>query len=131
MSGQMGKYNINDAGEKGCTVLPTLLHARSFKHYLVSCTRSCGLTKVYRLGNAKSNALPECQIARLQVLANKLFPSKFWPIPFWIDTLCIPLRDAEARAAAIAQMVSRDPGSSAPQRLESVHISPAAPVCME
>lgn len=38
------------------------------------------------------------------MLANKLFPSEFWPVPFWVDTLCLPIKDPEARKKAISQM---------------------------
>jgi len=56
------------------------------------------------MGNAQENALYECQIARLQILVNKLYPARYWPIPFWIDTFCIPVDDPETRKIAIAQM---------------------------
>lgn len=39
-----------------------------------------------------------------QVLANKLFPSDCWPVPFWIDSLCLPVTNHEARRIAIAEM---------------------------
>jgi hypothetical protein len=43
------------------------------------------------LGNWCENSLPLCQLARLQDLSNSLFPSSHPPVPFWIDTACIPL----------------------------------------
>lgn len=56
------------------------------------------------LGNAERNALPECQVGRLQVLVNRLFPPEYWPVPFWVDTHCIPATDEQARRMAIGNM---------------------------
>ena len=62
------------------------LHARHARRYVaISHVRSQGL------GNSYSNSLPMCQISRLQSLVDKLDPSIPGPVPFWIDTLCIPL----------------------------------------
>ena len=58
-------------------------HAR--RYVAISHVRSQGL------GNSYSNSLPMCQILRLQSLVNELYPSIPEPVPFWIDTLCIPL----------------------------------------
>ena len=49
------------------------------------------------IGNPLENALHECQISRLQILVNKLYPAKYWAIPLWIDILCIPVNDPEVR----------------------------------
>jgi hypothetical protein len=47
------------------------------------------------LGNVRTNALPQCQLSRLQSLVNALYQHDaerdFQPIAFWIDTLCIPV----------------------------------------
>ena len=43
------------------------------------------------LGNWLSNSLPLCQLSQLQGLVNNLYPSSHHPVPFWIDTACIPL----------------------------------------
>lgn len=58
------------------------------------------------LGNREENALPACQLRRLQDLANGLYPPRSHPVPFWIDTLMIPvvrpnLSDAENQAASL------------------------------
>ncbi|KAM0259149.1 hypothetical protein ACHAPA_010883 [Fusarium lateritium] len=57
------------------------------------------------LGNVSGkNALPTCQVIRLQEIANMAFighESK--PIPFYIDTLCVP-RKMELRGKAIRKM---------------------------
>lgn len=58
-------------------------HAR--KYVAISHVRSQGL------GNSYSNSLPLCQISRLQGLVDRLYPTVSGPVPFWIDTLCIPL----------------------------------------
>lgn len=62
------------------------LNARHAKRYVaISHVRSQGL------GNSYANSLPICQISRLQSLVDRLYPSIPGPVPFWIDTLCIPL----------------------------------------
>lgn len=43
------------------------------------------------LGNRETNALPACQLKRLQDLANGLYSQRSHPVPFWIDTLMIPI----------------------------------------
>ena len=43
------------------------------------------------LGNPDENKLPTCQLERLQSLVNGLYKERKQPIPFWIDTLMIPV----------------------------------------
>jgi hypothetical protein len=45
------------------------------------------------LGNKSANSLPYCQISELQDMVNGMCPeeAKQGPVPFWLDTLCIPL----------------------------------------
>jgi hypothetical protein len=63
------------------------------------------------LGNPKGNSMPQCQISRVQEAVNVLYGSGIGarenaqPIPFWIDTLCVPngkglekIRDEAIRA---------------------------------
>ncbi|TPX15251.1 uncharacterized protein E0L32_004528 [Thyridium curvatum] len=57
------------------------------------------------LGNPNQNAIPQCQLQRLQGLVNGLFPDSTGPVPFWLDTLCVPLA-RETREAAIRAMGS-------------------------
>jgi hypothetical protein len=46
------------------------------------------------LGNQIANKLPRCQLQAIQARVNALFPDDFQgSIPFWIDTLCVPLGD--------------------------------------
>ena len=54
------------------------------------------------LGNTKQNALRSCQALRLQKLVNDLCGTEN-ATPFWIDTICVPLR-REGRKQAIAKM---------------------------
>lgn len=56
-----------------------------------------------RLGNLRQNALPACQIKRIQGYVNDLYPNLEIAVPFWIDTICIP-RDFELRRLAINSM---------------------------
>ena len=55
------------------------------------------------LGNPSRNALPMCQVMRLQKHVDALDVSTKKPTPFWIDTLCIP-HQSEYRRKAIGQM---------------------------
>jgi len=43
------------------------------------------------LGNPRDNTLPKCQLRRLQSYVDSLYPeSSSRPVPFWIDTICVP-----------------------------------------
>ena len=53
--------------------------------------RADALSALSGLGNLKQNALPKCQLLRLQRLVNMLYGNPIRPIPFWIDTICVPL----------------------------------------
>jgi hypothetical protein len=54
------------------------------------------------LGNPKANTLPICQLQFLNGVSKKLYDSRR-PVPFWIDTLAVPI-DGEARKQAISKM---------------------------
>ncbi|KAI9768163.1 MAG: hypothetical protein M1840_004993 [Geoglossum simile] len=54
------------------------------------------------LGNNQRNSLPLCQMLRLQTLVDNLYGSGDRPVPFWIDTICVPLEPVERKAAIIA-----------------------------
>ncbi|KAL7914497.1 hypothetical protein GGI35DRAFT_434509 [Trichoderma velutinum] len=64
------------------------------------------------LGNSEANALPRCQLERIQHLVDKQFPDVKGPVPFWMDTLCIPVTKnkpeeyREAKKMAIKNMES-------------------------
>lgn len=51
------------------------------------------------LGSSTANRLPQCQISLLQTLSNQLVPNGKHPIPFYIDTLCVPLDGIAKRNA--------------------------------
>ena len=58
------------------------------------------------LGNPHANALPQCQLLRLQSLVNgqSHSVSKQDNVPFWIDTLCVPTKPHEAQKMALNKM---------------------------
>ena len=73
---------VNDMVE----LLSDDLHVLCPRRYVaISHVRSQGL------GNSFSNSLPMCQISRLQSLVDRLYPTTSGPVPFWIDTLFMPL----------------------------------------
>lgn len=55
------------------------------------------------LGNRDINALPLCQLRRIQGFVNLMVPENQRPMPFWIDTICVPL-DPATRSMAIKEM---------------------------
>lgn len=57
------------------------------------------------LGNLKENAIPQCQMIRLQRLVDALYDADERPVPFWLDTLCVPLR-RRFRRTSIVSMAS-------------------------
>ena len=61
------------------------------------------------LGKARANTLPQCQLRRLQDHIDDLYESS-GPIPFWIDTICVPL-ERQARKTAIYRMGQTYAGS--------------------
>lgn len=63
------------------------------------------------MGNQVQNSLPICQLSRLQLTVNRLYPQnginrRQSNVAFWMDTLCVPVQDEyEAYCKqAIAQM---------------------------
>lgn len=62
------------------------------------------------LGNKDENTLPICQLARLRRLANKLCDDNEDPVPFWIDTLMIPVipEDADKETRELKRHALRD-----------------------
>ncbi|KAH7068492.1 hypothetical protein FB567DRAFT_250319 [Paraphoma chrysanthemicola] len=78
-----------------------------YDHEAKPVVRYVAISHVWRggLGNPHSNALPRCQLARIQALVNAQYPAQLQPIPFWMDTLCVPLQ-APLRKIAIQQMKS-------------------------
>lgn len=56
-----------------------------------------------KMGNLVENALPKCQLQRMQEQVNSLYPERCDTIPFWIDTICVP-RERTTRTMAIKSM---------------------------
>ena len=54
-------------------------------------------------GNPKANSLPRCQLERIQSRVNELYPGGDFLVPFWIDTICVPL-DPALKSLAIVEM---------------------------
>ena len=61
------------------------------------------LTLVSGLGNASRNSIYSCQLGRIQHYVNNLFTNDDGPIPFWLDTICVP-KERESRRQAILDM---------------------------
>lgn len=76
--------------------IPLLLEER-IRFVAFSHVRSDGL------GSSIANSLPACQISLLQDLSNDLLPKSERPVPFYIDTLCVPL-DGRAKRIALRNM---------------------------
>ena len=55
------------------------------------------------LGNPHENSLPLCQLERIQSLVNKVYADGSYIVPYWIDTICVPLEE-EWKRLAIARM---------------------------
>ncbi|KAI1635568.1 hypothetical protein F4809DRAFT_434132 [Biscogniauxia mediterranea] len=57
-------------------------------------------------GNPRQNCLRRCQLQHIQGLVNSLYPPGDWPVPFWMDTLCIPVgkEHTKSRRAAIVRI---------------------------
>ena len=58
------------------------------------------------LGNPTENALPSCQVYRLNDVCSRSSPDAGKHLAFWIDTLCIPVAVPSARKLAITQLSS-------------------------
>lgn len=57
------------------------------------------------LGDADTNTILPCQLLKIQGLVNQLYSPKLWPVPFWIDTICVPAT-SELKRSAMEMMVS-------------------------
>jgi Heterokaryon incompatibility protein (HET) len=59
------------------------------------------------MGNPRRNSLPKCQLYELQTRVNALYDlgedGAYGGVPFWIDTLCVPL-EQNARKQAVSLM---------------------------
>ena len=66
------------------------------------------------LGNETSNSLPACSLQEISRLVDQLprnSTSQNEDVPFWIDTLCVPLEPPDLKQLALSRM--RDPYSRA------------------
>lgn len=55
------------------------------------------------LGNPVRNSIPRCQMLAIQNRVNNLYDPSQWPVPFWLDTICVPL-EQKYRDMAIISM---------------------------
>lgn len=56
------------------------------------------------LGNPIANAMPACQLREIWGLVQNLYPGTTEPVPFWIDTLCVPFAPGNSKKEAIKKM---------------------------
>lgn len=96
-----GKVNVSPvipAAADINRVVSTLLPFEGTKFVAISHVWAQGL------GNPSENALPQCQLDMLQSFCNELYPESSSPVPFYMDTMCIPLRPPESRKVGIKCM---------------------------
>jgi hypothetical protein len=95
---QCAEFPNNHESKVQCYALKSFhLSAQIPRYVAISHVRS------QALGNTQCNSLPRCQLLRLQALVNNLYNYCSEPIPFWIDTICVPLK-RDTRRVAIKQM---------------------------
>ena len=84
---------------------PSQIEVVRYKERSEYCNDYVAVSHVWSdgLGNPKANSLPRCQLERIQHLVNKLDPEETYVIPFWIDTICVPL-EPELKSLAIVNM---------------------------
>lgn len=96
-----GNIPVVTAGSEGSTRLNVESHSKVGEHGFVAISHvwSDGL------GNPEETALFSCQLDRLQTWVNNLSESPPGSsIPFWLDTLCVPLSPPDVRRQAIECM---------------------------
>lgn len=54
------------------------------------------------LGNPKDNRLNRCQLLSIQSRVNALYPAAQTAVPFWMDTLCVPIENVYPEYHALA-----------------------------
>ena len=84
---------------------PSQLMVVRYKEITEYCNDYIAISHVWSdgLGNPYANSLPRCQLDRIQHQVNQLWDPAIYVIPFWIDTLCVPLHK-ELRDLAIQRM---------------------------
>lgn len=85
------------AGELRVIVRDALAKPRPAKFVAISHVWSDGM------GNAQENTMPACLWQHLQRRVQRLYPNKSKPVPFWIDTVGVPM-EPSLRRRAIADM---------------------------
>ena len=75
------------------STLPSQIEVVRYKEQSEYCNDYIAISHVWSdgLGNPKANSLPRCQLERIQHLVNQVDHSETYLIPFWIDTICVPL----------------------------------------
>ncbi|KAF8860959.1 hypothetical protein BDZ45DRAFT_294310 [Acephala macrosclerotiorum] len=56
------------------------------------------------LGNYHSNTLPACSIERISDLVGASFAKDSRSMPFWLDTICVPIKPEEMRIRALNRL---------------------------
>ena len=84
---------------------PSQLEVVRYKEISDYCNDYIAISHVWSdgLGNPHENRLPRCQLDRIQHMVNQLWSPAIYVIPFWIDTLCVPLIP-ELKGLAIERM---------------------------
>ena len=96
--GEVTMINVTPSGHGlGVRLFNTIVRPGLIRYVAISHVWVDGL------GSPRANELPMCQIREIQTLVNKMYSVDCHPVPFWVDTLCIPLEEA-ARNEAIGNM---------------------------
>ena len=90
------------------------IRMQSARNSVTSYKRFVAVSHVFAdgLGNEHENALPSCQLKRLQGLVDALYNDKpdrpESPLPFWFDTFCIPqgLSEKQVKKNAITDVAT-------------------------
>ena len=103
-NGQTPLVVVRDTPSSEMRALPSLFEygqeSDSVQYVAISHVWSDGM------GNPRDNCLNECQLVHIQGLVNALYEPALWPVPFWMDTLCVPVHDRyrDIRQVAIGSM---------------------------
>lgn len=95
-------FSENSAGKREFSIQETSIRSPNtgVPYVAFSHVRSRGL------GNTAAHSLPFCQLSLLQDIANDALGSLTTPVPFYIDTMCLPLeRDQKKQSLKELAMV--------------------------
>lgn len=103
LGGQIPLFTVTTSQDGSCEAH---VEAFSFGQRPKSKTRYVAISHVWShgIGNPRKNSLPRCQLSRLQNFCDRLYDQEHRPVPFWIDTVCVPL-EPQHRKKAIELMV--------------------------